>query len=1091
MATYPQGVTDFIPDYQPYQPDLTTTANVLQLKQTQYDQNWESLNRVYGQIYNAQLTHDQSISNRDEMVKQIDFNLRRVSGLDLSLDQNVDQATQVFRPFYEDSNLMKDMAWSKNTSSEIAMGKSKKLAATKEEREQYWEGGLRKIDYKIQEFKDTPYDQLSSVPNVSYTPYVNVSKAARELAEASNLSVDFTEESPDNRWLIRQKNGEPLIGPLQNLFYSELGSDPAIKEFYDSEAYLARKDNTASTLNSPEFKGDAIAAEKKYLSSGLEMLKTENQYQVSLLKNEKNVYEKKINDLENMISNGTSTPDTPMAIANLKKALGQTTTRLKGTEEDLSLVSDNLDKTRSPNGSTQISMDDLNDMRFRVDNAMASGFMQAAFDDAAKTFAYTDYVYDKKPNPFQVNLENHGYRMTEQDARAKAAWDLTLLKQGFKQQELEWKAKMDSGSYIVEEDKQGNVQLIKDPTLNEVHAASAVGEKGVIGGVTPKEVQKKINDIYGIDPNNTKNLSLDFLRELNDEGVLSDQTVVEILGENKLNYSWANTINGFMNTFVTEKGDKKFDINKWVEKTEKKKSVKTRVSQGFERLGNKDLKKSNVKEAITVLDKMFFELSKPENRDNENIKDNPKIMELATQYHQLQDYASYKANVAIAKEKNAKVVIGRLKAEGFKYSNELYDENWNKRSSDEFAAAIAKNYPNEISNSDGVTWSGFLATAATGATIGGGLGTAGGPAAVATVPIGLAGGAIVGGSAYLAAGAINKLFNYAFGEDKENMILQKGQRQGGFQNSVSVEYDQMSDLVTESTGVGEKSDWQQTIVGMPRGGRDGSGKYVANGAKIIMQNGVTNTDVFPYWNQLQDVIKRVTVDPDDENGSYVTINGVNTARNAENVKYGENLTDNAAIWKLLNNRLQSGLLKKDSKIGNVGYNVNPYAGGESGLASITISPENTTWLKQFVKTDKNPNGMISSETYKGILDNGLTLITDQSNLLNSVLYKNSYQDRVQARVESAGKNGVTYNDPLDPAYKINIKKNTLGTGEGYIITTRYKLYNPNIKGDVLMENVSPTVVLGKNLEKRRDDFFSVDVPEYKYERQSQYEQYRR
>jgi len=192
MATYPQGVTDFIPDYQPYQPDLTTTANVLQLKQTQYDQNWESLNRVYGQIYNAQLTHDQSISNRDEMVKQIDFNLRRVSGLDLSLDQNVDQATQVFRPFYEDSNLMKDMAWSKNTSSEIAMGKSKKLAATKEEREQYWEGGLRKIDYKIQEFKDTPYDQLSSVPNVSYTPYVNVSKAARELAEASNLSVDFT-----------------------------------------------------------------------------------------------------------------------------------------------------------------------------------------------------------------------------------------------------------------------------------------------------------------------------------------------------------------------------------------------------------------------------------------------------------------------------------------------------------------------------------------------------------------------------------------------------------------------------------------------------------------------------------------------------------------------------------------------------------------------------------------------------------------------------------------------------------------------------------------------------------------------------------
>ena len=65
MATYPQGVSTFIPDYQPYQPDFNFAANILQLKQTQYDQNWQRLNNIYGQILNAPLTHDESVNRRD------------------------------------------------------------------------------------------------------------------------------------------------------------------------------------------------------------------------------------------------------------------------------------------------------------------------------------------------------------------------------------------------------------------------------------------------------------------------------------------------------------------------------------------------------------------------------------------------------------------------------------------------------------------------------------------------------------------------------------------------------------------------------------------------------------------------------------------------------------------------------------------------------------------------------------------------------------------------------------------------------------------------------------------------------------------
>ena len=47
MATYLQGVTDYIPQFQPYQPDLNLYANVLQTKQTQYDTAWKSINKIY------------------------------------------------------------------------------------------------------------------------------------------------------------------------------------------------------------------------------------------------------------------------------------------------------------------------------------------------------------------------------------------------------------------------------------------------------------------------------------------------------------------------------------------------------------------------------------------------------------------------------------------------------------------------------------------------------------------------------------------------------------------------------------------------------------------------------------------------------------------------------------------------------------------------------------------------------------------------------------------------------------------------------------------------------------------------------------
>jgi hypothetical protein len=176
MATYLQGVTDYIPEFQPFQPDLNFYGNVLQTKQTQYDSNWKAINNIYGQYFYADLTRENNIEKKDELLKQIDFNLKRVSGLDLSLDQNVQQATQVFKPFYTDDLLMKDMAWTKNYVTDRQRGLALKNSKNKEDQGMYWDTGIRYMDYMREDFKKVSDEESLTFGNATYTPYVNSMK---------------------------------------------------------------------------------------------------------------------------------------------------------------------------------------------------------------------------------------------------------------------------------------------------------------------------------------------------------------------------------------------------------------------------------------------------------------------------------------------------------------------------------------------------------------------------------------------------------------------------------------------------------------------------------------------------------------------------------------------------------------------------------------------------------------------------------------------------------------------------------------------------------------------------------------------------
>jgi hypothetical protein len=52
MATYIPGITDYIPQAQPFRPDFNMLGNMLQTKQSRYDANHKQLSSIYSTLLN-------------------------------------------------------------------------------------------------------------------------------------------------------------------------------------------------------------------------------------------------------------------------------------------------------------------------------------------------------------------------------------------------------------------------------------------------------------------------------------------------------------------------------------------------------------------------------------------------------------------------------------------------------------------------------------------------------------------------------------------------------------------------------------------------------------------------------------------------------------------------------------------------------------------------------------------------------------------------------------------------------------------------------------------------------------------------------
>jgi len=294
MATYLPNSNDYIPKSKSYTPDFKFLADVLGRRQDRYNTNYKQLNELYGKVVHADLSHEDNIHKRDEYANLIVPKIQQITGTDFSLQQNADAARALFKPFFEDKKLVRDIVYTKRYGSQMQIAENQKNNSELEERRKYFEDGVKRLQYGMQDFKEGSLDDIMTAQMPEYVENPDlVNRAIEHLknwgGEGKGLEISDIVFSADNKWMITQTNGallthkptgieDPESGemiyynPAANYITTTMGGDPLIARGYATSAYVKAREFGENEDNIAKY-GSSEAAERFWMSGIIDKTK--------------------------------------------------------------------------------------------------------------------------------------------------------------------------------------------------------------------------------------------------------------------------------------------------------------------------------------------------------------------------------------------------------------------------------------------------------------------------------------------------------------------------------------------------------------------------------------------------------------------------------------------------------------------------------------------------------------------------------------------------------------------------------------------------------------------------------------------------
>jgi hypothetical protein len=421
MATFLPGVTDYIPQIQPYQPDFNFLGNMLQTKQSAYDTNYKQLSQKYGTIINSEMLREDNIQKRNEFLKVIDQDIKKISGLDLSLQQNNDAAGKVFDSFFENKDMVHDMVYTKEYRSQLGIAESFKNCLDQEKcGGKYWDVGVQLLHYKADEYKKADKGTAMNISPGKFIPQINVKEKTvnylKDLIGKQGLGgIQNIVKSPDGNYLVTMENGKLLEAPFTQLVEAQFAKDQKIQDMYNAMAYVQRKGYAAQNA---EAYGSEEAAEDAYFQS------LDNEAAILKLpaKEAKEIQEKVTNlskILEKEIKEKGSTGDDDLSKSYRTSVIN------KAVSDQIAEYYDGIDKTIDsyfePTDSRDVK-------RQKADMLMSRSFMSKELKESAmRAVAMTGSVKDIQADPYAKSYYDFNLDMKKQQAQFGHDKEMAML----------------------------------------------------------------------------------------------------------------------------------------------------------------------------------------------------------------------------------------------------------------------------------------------------------------------------------------------------------------------------------------------------------------------------------------------------------------------------------------------------------------------------------------------------------------------------------------------------------------------------------------------------------------------------------------
>lgn len=398
MASYlPSGV-DYIPQIQPFNPNLNFMQAALERKEAQYKEGYNKINGIYGSLLNSPMLGSVDNETRDKFFKDIETNIQKVSGMDLSLQENTDDAYKVFQPIIDDKNIMKNIAWTKNYQNEVSKGEAERYNIDPEKGgDKYWDTGIQALHYQAEDFaKSADQHQAQNIEAPRYVPHNNTYKLALDHVKKEGFKT-IAEAIGKDGFLHTYTNGDLLQGNLTNYLMGAFGSDPGAIDAANTEAYVTRKNSIK--VGVPIY-GSEEASEAHYLNNEVSSLnkqaKNNELAQDSVIKfltAQGNVIDKKIKD-------GSNDPRLLESFVNTHNQL-----------DNAISAKNQYSKMGSYVAHSNLLGSDKDIIRKRVDSAKAYDILGTELTKAARDYSQLTAEHKLTVNPYTEKAVDQSYKL--------------------------------------------------------------------------------------------------------------------------------------------------------------------------------------------------------------------------------------------------------------------------------------------------------------------------------------------------------------------------------------------------------------------------------------------------------------------------------------------------------------------------------------------------------------------------------------------------------------------------------------------------------------------------------------------------------